>query len=164
MIQITISGNTTDELKSELATVEAMLGGTSAKAVLSGSDQARLRGDATVVPPKGKTEKAKPAGKKNAPPADEEVDESGEAGDEANTGTDESDPLDDDASDGETLTRDDVKTLLIELRGAYPKDPSIITRVVKEHGKADKLSAVDEKYLGKIAGAARELLAKAKKK
>lgn len=154
MFKIEISGKTTEELTINAAAMIALLGGISAKAIntaLSASDQARLRGDALVVPPSGKADKElTPAEKKAAKKAAAaEADALGESGE-------------DDSGD-EALTHDDVKKLLIEVRGAYPKDATIISTIVKEHGKAAKISDVDEKLLPKVAAHCRTLLEKAKK-
>lgn len=169
MYSITISGKTTEELSANAAAMIALLGGTSAKAVtvLSASDQARLRGDATVVPPSNKAD-TKPltaAEKKAAKKAAEEA----AAAAEADDSTDESDSAEDDVlgeaegNEDEAVTQDDVKKLLIEVRGAYPKDTTIVSKIVKEHGKAAKLSDVEDKQLPKVAAHCRELLKKAAK-
>jgi hypothetical protein len=165
MLQITISGKTIEELAASATSMAALLNGasTATVAVLSPSEQARLRGDATVVPPNGKeptaaeTKAANAAAKKAA---EEAAKAEVEAGDDAGD-----DPLgenDDDAL-GEALTHDDVKKLLIEVRGAYPKDATIISTIVKEYGKSAKISDVDAKLLPVVAAHCRTLLAKAKK-
>lgn len=174
MFEIKISGKTTEELTINAAAMIALLGGTSAKAVtaLSASDQARLRGDALVVPPGGKGDTAKEptaAEKKAAEKAAKKAAEEAAAAEAAAAAAAaaEADALgegDGSAEDGEeALTHDDVKKLLIEVRGAYPKDATIISTIVKEHGKAAKISDVDEALLPAVAAHCRSLLAKAKK-
>ncbi|KAH2035924.1 hypothetical protein KXW51_006157, partial [Aspergillus fumigatus] len=75
--------------------------------------------------------------------------------------TDETDPLDEgsDGDEAEALTHDDVKKLLVEVRGKHPQDATIVSKLVAEHGKAKKLSDVDEALLPAIAAACRTLLA-----
>jgi hypothetical protein len=163
MFKITISGETTEQLVKNGLSILSLLGGTSAKtlSVLSDSDQARLRGDAVVVPPSGdKTPTAaeKKAAEKAAAKA---AAEAAAAAAEADAlGETESEEAGDEA---EALTHDDVKKLLIEVRGAYPKDATIISTIVKEHGKAAKISDVEAKLLPAVADHCRKLLAKAKK-
>lgn len=168
MFQITISGKTKEELITSATSLVALLGGTAAAAlsILSASDQARLRGDATVVPPKADKEPTaaeKKAAEKAAKKAAEDAAKAAaaEVEDEA---IDDGDPLgENDEAEGEALTREDVKALLIEVRGAYPKEATIISQIVREHGKQAKISDVDEKLLPKVAARCRELLKKAGK-
>lgn len=170
MFQITVSGKTQAELLTAATDLVALLGGTSAKAItaLSASDQARLRGDATVVPPGGKADKElTPAEKKAAKKAAEEAAKAealaaAEAEVEGDEATDD-DALGESDAEGEALTTEDVKKLLIEVRGAYPKEATIISQIVKEYGKQAKISDVDEKLLPKVAARCRELLKKAAK-
>lgn len=169
MFQITISGKTTEELSANAAAVVALLGGTSAKAVtvLSDNDQARLRGNATVVPP-SKDKPLTAAEKKAAAAAAKKAAEEAAAA-ESEESADETEAAEDDvlgeaeSAEEEAVTQDDVKKLLIEVRGAYPKDTTIVSKIVKEHGKAAKLSDVDDKHLPKVAAHCRELLKKAAK-
>jgi hypothetical protein len=164
MFQLTLNFKTLEELTSAIA----LLSGTSAKAIstLSDNDQARLRGDALVVPP-GKETKAPTAAetKAAAKAAAKAIADAAAAAAE----TDETDPLDEGTTDddalgeSEALTHDDVKKLLIEVRGAFPKDATIISTIVKEKGKQAKISDVDEALLPVVAAHCRELLAKAAK-
>ncbi len=170
MIQITISGENKEELSASLQKVAELLGSTSAAAVLSGSDQARLRGNATVVAPKeGATKELSAAEKKAAKKLADEA-AAKKAADEAEAETEadaEDDPLgENDEADAteETLTHDDVKKLLIELRSAYPTDKTILSRVVKDFGKTAKISDVEEKHLSAVANETRRLLKAAPKK
>ena len=174
MFQLTISGDTPDALK---ANVAAWLGTASAVAIvaatkddgpLTGAEQARLRGDATVVAPKPPTAAEKKAAEKAAKEAakkaaeEEAARKAAEAKAEGEADAeDETDPLDEDGEDEsgeETLTHDNVKKLLVDVRGANPKDPSIVSKLVSEHGKAKKLSDVDAKHLPALAAACRALL------
>lgn len=175
MFKIEISGKTTEELTINATAMIALLGGTSTKAIntaLSASDQARLRGDALVIPPSDKAETAKEptaAEKKAADKAAKKA--ADEAAAAAAAAAAEADALgeSDGEADGEAdveeeaLTHDDVKKLLIEVRGAYPKDATIISTIVKDKGKAAKISDVDAKLLPAVAAHCRELLKKAKK-
>lgn len=166
MIQITITGKTAEELSAQAANVIAMLGGTSAKAVevLSASEQSRLRGDATVVPPKDNKpsaadkKKADAAAKKKA----EEEAAAAAAAAEAEALGETDDTVEDDSAE-EALTNEDVKKLLIEVRTAYPKEATIISQIVQEYGKAKKISEVADENLPAVAAHCRELLKKAKK-
>ena len=163
MFKIEISGKTTEELTINAAAMIALLGGTSAKTVtvLSASDQARLRGDALVVPPSGK------GGEATKEPTAAEKKAAKKAADEAAAAAAEADALGetdgDETGEEEALTHDDVKKLLIEVRGAYPKDATIISTIVKDKGKAGKISDVEAELLPVIAAHCRELLKKAKK-
>ena len=166
--QMTFGGATPDELK---ANVAAWLGTTSTKAVLSGAEQARLRSDAVVVPPAGAKDKTetkaptaaeKKAAEKAAAKKKAEEEAAAKAAEEAaKAETDETDPLDEgsDGDEAEALTHDDVKKLLVEVRGKHPQDATIVSKLVAEHGKAKKLSDVDEALLPAIAAACRKLLA-----
>lgn len=167
MFQITISGNTTDELKANAASVSALLNGASTKTVaaLSASEQARLRGDATVVPPKDKAPTAaeKKAAEKAAKEAAKKAAEEAEA--ESDDTVEDDDPLEENESGGddeESLTNEDVKNLLLEVKKKYPKDATLISKIVQEQGKAKKISEVEDANLPAVAKRCRELLAKAK--
>lgn len=166
MIQITISGNTPAELAASALSIAALFGGTAdtVASPLSASDQARLRGDAVVVPPKDDKAAAKAAAKA-AKKAEEEA-AAALAAEEAAKANEK--PEDDDDALGEktateTLTTEDVKKLLIEVRTAYPKDATIVSKIVKEHGKEPKLSDVKAEQLPAVAAECRRLLAAAKK-
>jgi len=170
MFKIEISGKTTEELTINATAMIALLGGTSTKAIntaLSASDQARLRGDALVIPPNDKTETAKEptaAEKKAAEKAAKKAAEDAAAAEAAAAEADALGEADDETGgEEEALTHDDVKKLLIEVRGAYPKDATIISTIVKDKGKAAKISDVDAKLLPAVAAHCRELLKKAKK-
>lgn len=165
-MQITITGSTPEELHAEALKVVALLGGTSAKAttVLSQTEQAKLRQDAVVVPPKD--DKAKAAAEKAAAKAAKAAAEAAAKAAEAEVeepeaAVDEDDPLADDepASDEEALTFEDVKKLLVAVREANPTKTTIIKEIVKEHGGAEKLSDVAEKKWPAVAAYARKLLA-----
>lgn len=173
MFEVTVKGNTLAELFKNATALVGALAPTvpgSTPSPLSPTEQSRLRADATVVPPKEKTAKEIAAEKKAAEKAAKEAaaqaakDEATEDEDEAD-GTTDDDALDEGSDDGEAeeLTHDDVKTLLLEVRKAYPSKNTIISEIVKEHGKATKISEVDAKNLPAVAKKARELLAKAKK-
>lgn len=160
MFQVTISGKTKDELvvaaTNFIAILSAVKGG---DAPLTASEQSRLRESATVVPPTDKA--AKKAAEKAAKEAAEKAaKEAAEASDEETSDDDvlgENDAADDGS---EELTQDDIKALLVECRAAFPKKTTIISEIVKEHGKAGKLSDVDEKHYPAIAAHCRKLLKK----
>lgn len=131
----------------------------------------RLRSDAVVVPPAGEKDKTetkaptaaeKKAAEKAAAKKKAEEEAAAKAAEEAaKAETDETDPLDEgsDGDEAEALTHDDVKKLLVEVRGKHPQDATIVSKLVAEHGKAKKLSDVDEALLPAIAAACRKLLA-----
>lgn len=165
MFQLTVTGKDFAELKIEAERLVALLGGASPKteSVLSASEQARLRTDATVVPPKDKVvdKKAEKAAAKKA------AEEAAAAKAAAEESTDEGEASDDDvlgeADETEALTHDDVKKMLIEVRSAYPKEATIVSQIVKDFGKAAKVSEVDAKLLPAVAKRCKDLMAKAKK-
>lgn len=174
MFQITIHGETLEVLKAKTAEFLASVSGAAvaavdkAEQVLSGAEQAKLRGDAVVVPPKDdKAAKAaaKAAEKAAKEAAAKEAAEKAERealGEEEQTDeTDETGEADGDAA--ETFTHDDAKALLLEVKGAYPKDATIISKIVQEAGKAKKISEVAEENLAAVVAKCRELLKKAGK-
>lgn len=174
MFKITVSGATTEELSANLsAAAAAFMGSVSAPAaaVLDPVEQARLRGSATVVPPADAkaTAKGKAADDKKAKAkADAEAKAKAEAEAKAAAEAEETstDAVDDDDVLGEgtgevdeTFTQEDVKKLLLEVRTAFPKDPSALSNVVKEYGKAAKLSDVKPEQYAAVVARCRELLA-----
>lgn len=165
MFEVTIKGNSIKELFENATAIVGVLAPTvpGAAAPLSATEQSRLRGDATVVPPTG-DKAAKAAAKAAEKAAKEAAAAAAKAAEEAADESTDDDVLEEGGDDEvEELTHDDVKNLLLEVRKAYPSKNTIISEVVKEHGKAAKISEVDAKNLPAVAKAARELLAKAKK-
>jgi hypothetical protein len=168
MFEVTIKGNSIAELFKNATAIVGALAPTvpGAAAPLSATEQSRLRADATIVPPKELTAKEKKAAEKAAKEAAEKAAKEAAEENADDDALDES-SADDDALDeggeAEELTHEDVKNLLLEVRKAYPTKNAIISEIVKEHGKATKISEVDAKLLPKVAKAARDLLAKAKK-
>lgn len=170
MIQISISGANPAELLVAANNVVALLSGASAKAttILSASDQARLRGDATVVPPtetKEPTAAEKKAAKEAEKAAKEAAKKAAAEAEAKAAAKAEAEALGEDGDEGkaEALTHGDVKELLIAVRNAYPKETTIIKQIVEEHGKVGKISDVDEANLPAVAAHCRALLAKAGK-
>lgn len=162
MFEVTIKGNSIKELFENATAIVGVLAPTvpGSAAPLSATEQSRLRGDATVVPPTS-DKAAKAAAKAAEKAAKEAVAAAAKAAEEEST---DDDVLEEGGDDEvEELTHDDVKNLLLEVRKAYPAKNTIISEIVKEHGKAAKISEVDAKNLPAVAKAARDLLAKAKK-
>jgi hypothetical protein len=170
MFSITIQGETVEILKAKM---EVFLASTSsaasyqtasigAEAPLTGAEQAKLRGDATVVPPKAPTAAEKKAADKAAKAAADKAAKEAAAKAEAEAlGETEEESVD--GSGEEAVTAEDAKKLLLEVKAAYPKDATIISKIVQEQGKSKKLSEIAEENLGAVAAKCRELLAKAGK-
>ncbi len=154
MIQITITGDTKDELAADYKKLGAILFGvTGAKSALSAAEEARLRGDATVVGAQDK----KAADKKKAA----EKDKASEKEDDDGLGEDDND--DGLGGEVEAVTRDDVHKLLVEVKDLYKAEPTTISDIVKKFG-VKKFTDIKDDKLAEVAKVAKEYIAKAPKK
>jgi hypothetical protein len=167
MFAITVYGNTMEELKENLRTAVAEHDGEDAVE----EETAPVTKKTMTAVEKKAAEARKAAGssaKVNAPKTTTKTTtkKAPEPEPEEDPTEEEDDPLGENADEGdaEEITKDDVLAVLVEVKAAFPQDPTAVSTLVQKYGGGvKKLGDVDPEHYPALKAAAEKKLKTAKR-